>query len=86
MAAAQVLEHEPFGLADDSAVPRRHVEIALSVETHVRERMAAQADVALAEDLYLARPRAREKLELRFHCARVRNQTRAAATARTTSR
>src|SRR2546422_11400861 len=69
------------GLPYDRRVPGRDVEVTLGVEAHVRERVAAKADVTLAEGLDLPRAGSGEKLELCFHCFRVRYQIRAAATA-----
>src|SRR6266513_3127267 len=67
VAAPQILEDEPFGLAHDRRVPRRDVEVTLGVEAHVRQRVAAKADVTLAEGFELPRAGSGEKLELCFH-------------------
>src|SRR5258708_5743008 len=72
--AAEILQHEPFRFAYDRRMPRRHVEVALGVEAHVGEWMAADADVALAECFDLPRAGAGEKLELCFHRRSVRYQ------------
>src|SRR6266852_5643788 len=86
VATAEVLEDKPFRLAYDRRMPGRYVEVALGVEPDIRERMAAQADVALPERFDLSRARAGEKLELRFHGSRVKYQARAAKTATAISR
>src|SRR2546422_3150263 len=43
------------GLPYDRRVPGRDVEVTLGVEAHVRERVAAKADVTLAEGFDLPR-------------------------------
>ena len=66
VAAAEVLQHEALGLADDGRVPGRHVEVALGVEAYVGKGVAAEPDVAFAEGFHVSRPGAGEKLELGF--------------------
>src|SRR5207237_845371 len=81
VAAAEVLQDEPIGLAHDRGVPGRYVEVAFGVESDVRKRMAAEADVTFAERFDLSRARAGEKLELRLHGSRVKYQATMARTA-----
>ena len=81
VAAAQILQDEPFGLAYDRRVPGRDVEVTLGVEADVRQRMAAKPDVTLAERFDLPRAGSGEKLELGFHLFRMKYQSSAAATA-----
>jgi len=68
--AAQILDDERVAAAHDGGVAGRHVEIALGVESDVREGMAPEADVGLDEGFGLSDPRPREKLELGLHWPR----------------
>src|SRR5258706_504667 len=68
VATAQILEDEPLGLAHDRGVARRDVEVPFGIEADVRERVAAEPDVTLAEGFDLPRAGPGEKLELGFHC------------------
>src|SRR2546426_719011 len=68
--AAQILDDERVAAAHDGGVAGRHVEIALGVESDVREGMAPEADVRLDEGFGLSDPRPREKLELGLHWPR----------------
>ena len=70
VAAAEVLEEVALGLANQGRVAGGDVEVALGVEAHVGERMAAETDVRLREDFDLADAGAREEPELRLHWLR----------------
>jgi len=61
------LKDETFGLPDDRRVPGRDVEVPVGVETHIREGVAAKADVTFAEGFDLPRAGSGQKLELCFH-------------------
>ena len=67
VAAHQILQHKAFRLAHDRGMARGDVEIALRIKPHIRERMTAKPDVALAEGFALSRAGARQEFELGFH-------------------
>jgi hypothetical protein len=67
VATPQILEHESFGLPHDRRVAGRDVEVTLGIEAHVRQGMAAKADVTLAVGFDLPRAGPGEKPELCFH-------------------
>ena len=67
VAAAEILQHEAFGLAHDGGVARRDIEVTLGIESHIGERVTAEPDVTLAEGFDLSRPGTGKKLELGFH-------------------
>ena len=71
VAAPQVLEDVALRLPHHRRVARGDVEVALGVEAHIGERVAAEPDVRLREGFDLADARAREEPELRLHWLRV---------------